>query len=313
MSSQVTEAHVQQYSSNIYHLAQQMGSRLRGSARIEMQNAKRKFFERIGLVEAVLKTSRHMDTPQNDTPHSRRAVDLNDYIQADLIDDEDLIRMLINPQSAYSKAFANGFGRKIDSVMIAAMRGNAYSGESGATSVALPAAQKVLAALDEAVGTPTGLNVDTIRKVGYIFDEADVDPSLPRYFAITAKQKQQLLGQTEITNSDYASVKALVSGQIDTFYGFKFIHTQLLPLEAATYDTSTGAIDSGSGSLGATVARRCLAWIGDGVILSIGKDIEAKVEKRADKNYATQVFTRMSVGATRMEEEKVVEIVCSEA
>jgi hypothetical protein len=211
------------------------------------------------------------------------------------------------------QAFANGFGRKIDSVLIAAMRGNAYSGETGGTSVALPAAQKVLAALDASPGTPSALNVDTIRKVAYIFDEADVDPELPRYFAFTAKQKRDLLGTTEVTSADYASVKALVQGQIDTFMGFKFIHTQLLPLEAATYNTSTGAIDSGGGSISAANARRCLAWVGDGMVLSVGQDIEAKIEKRADKNYATQVFTRMTVGATRLEEEKVVEIVCDES
>jgi hypothetical protein len=311
MSQQITEAFVQQYKSNIFHLSQQKGSRLRNAVRTEMQNGKRQFFERLGLSEAVLKNSRHMDTPQIDTPHSRRAVDLNDYIWADLIDDEDKIRLLIDPASSYSQSAMYGFGRKIDSVLISAMRGNAYSGENGGTTVALPATQKVLAAQDGALGTPTGLNVDTLRRVKYKFDSEDVDPSIPRYFAITAKQLQDLLGQTEVTSQDYAAVKALVQGQIDTFMGFKFIHTQLLPTETATYNTTTGVVDSGSGSL--ADARRCLAWAGDGVVLAIGKDIEAKIEKRADKSYATQVFARMSVGATRLEEEKVVEVVCSEA
>lgn len=313
MSAQVTEAHVQQFTSNLYHLSQQKGSRLSGAVRQEMQKGKRKFFDRIGLTEAVLKTSRHQDTPQMDTPHSRRAVDMNDYHLADLIDDEDLIRMLIDPKSAYAEAFVRGFGRKKDSVLIAAMRGNAYSGESGGTAVPLPAAQKVLAALDSAPGTPAPLNIDTLRKVSFMFDEADVDPDLPRYFAFTAKQKRDLLGTTEVTSSDYNSVKALVNGQIDTFMGFKFIHTQLLPLEAATYNASTGAIDSGGGSIAAANARRCLAWVGDGIIMSVGQDIVTKIDPRADKSYAMQVYTKMTVGATRMEEEKVVEIVCDES
>jgi hypothetical protein len=310
MSHQVTEAFVQQFHSNLFHLSQQKGSRLRNAVRSEMQKGKRQFFERLGLAEAALRTSRHADTPQMDTPHSRRAVDLNDYEIADLIDDQDKIRMLIDPASPYAQAFMYGMGRKMDSVLIAAMRGNAYSGENGATTVALPAAQKVLAAVDGALGTPTGLNVDTLRRVALKFDEADVDPSLPRYFAFSAKQKQDLLGQTEVTSSDYAAVKALVQGQIDTFMGFKFIHTQLLPAETATYDTD-GTIGSGSGSL--ADARRCLAWIGDGVILSLGQDMEVKIDKRIDKGYATQVYARMSIGATRLEEEKVVEVVCSEA
>jgi hypothetical protein len=41
--------------------------------------------------------------------------------------------------------------------------------------------------------------------------------------------------------------------------------------------------------------------------------MEAKIEKLPTKNYATQVFARMSIGATRIEENKVVEVVCSEA
>jgi hypothetical protein len=313
MSNLITEAFVQQYKSNVFHLSQQKSSRLRGTARNESQKGKRAFYDRIGLTEAVLKTSRHADTVYADTPHSRRAVDMNDYTAADLIDDEDKIRMLIDPASAYVQSFASAFGRKMDSVLIAAARGNAYSGENGATTVALPATQKVLAAASSAPGTPTRLNIDTLRKVQFKFDEADVDPMLPRYFAFTAKQKQDLLASTEITSSDYNTVKALVAGQIDTFMGFKFIHTQLLPLEVATYNASTGVIDSGGESISATYARRCLAWCGDGLILAVGQDIEAKIEKLPTKNYSTQVFTRMTVGATRLEEAKVVEIVCDES
>jgi len=311
MSMQITEAFVQQYKSNIFHLSQQKGSRLRGAVRSEMQNGKRQFFERLGQTSAILKNSRHMDTPQIDSAHSRRACALEDYIWADLIDDEDKIRLLIDPASPYSQAAMWAMGRSMDDVLIAAMRGNAYSGEAGTTPVALPATQKVLAAVDTALGTPTGLNIDTLRRVKYKFDHADIDESIPRYMAITSKQLQDLLGETEVTSADYASVKALVQGQLDTFMGFKFIRTERLPAVDATYDTTSGAVDSGSGSLSS--ARRCLAWASDGVVLAVGRDMEAKIEQRADKNYATQVFARMSIGATRIEEEKVVEVVCSEA
>ncbi len=312
MSFQITTAFVQQYKSNIFHLAQQKGSRLRNAVRNEMQVGKTAYYERLGLDAAVIKTSRHDDTPQIDSLHSRRAVSLSDYVWADLIDDEDKLRLLIDPASAYSQSAMWAMGRAMDDVLIAAMRGNAFGGETGGTTVALPAAQKLLAANASAPGTPTNLNMDTLRKTKYLFDAADVDESIPRYFAFSASQLQSLLGQTQVTSSDYASVKALVQGEIDTFMGFKFIRTQRVPLVAATYDTSTGAVDSGTGSLGATVARRCLAWAGDGVVLSIAQDMEAKIDKRPDKNYATQVFARMSLGATRLEEAKVVEIVCNE-
>ena len=41
-----------------------------------MKNA---FFDQIGVTAAQLRTSRHSDTPQINTPHSRRRISLNTY------------------------------------------------------------------------------------------------------------------------------------------------------------------------------------------------------------------------------------------
>lgn len=64
-----------------------------------------------------------------DTPHSRRMVTLSDYEWADLVDDQDKIRMLIDPTSEYAMAASWAFGRSKDDVIIAAALGTAYSGE----------------------------------------------------------------------------------------------------------------------------------------------------------------------------------------
>jgi len=40
--------------------------------------------------------------------------------------------------------------------------------------------------------------------------------------------------------------------------------------------------------------------------------MNARIDERADKSYSTQVYASMSIGSTRMEEEKVVEIACNE-
>ena len=40
---------------------------------------------------------------------------------------------------------------------------------------------------------------------------------------------------------------------------------------------------------------------------------EARIDERADKSYATQVYYCMSIGATRMEEAKVVEVQATES
>ena len=54
-----------------------------------------------------------------------------------------------------------------------------------------------------------------------------------------------------------------------------------------------------------------LFWAKSGLKLGIGKDASARISERADKNYATQVFYSMIIGATRMEESKVGIITCA--
>jgi hypothetical protein len=307
MSQEITTAFVQQYSANVFHLSQQKGSRLRPTVRSESQQGKSAFYDRIGSVSAQLRTSRHEDTPQLDTPHSRRMVTLADYVWADLIDNEDKIRMLNDPTSEYVMSAMWAMGRAMDDVIIAALGGTAYSGETGATSVTLPNAQKYHANTGAAL---SNLNVVTLRAVKMKLDQAEVDPSIKRYLVCSASQINSLLGQTEVTSSDYNAVKALVQGEINTFMGFEFIRVERLGVASGSASATTGAVGSGTSY---TDSRKCYAYASDGGLLAVGADMQGKIDQRSDKNYATQVYARMSIGATRMEEAKVVEVLCKES
>ena len=284
MSSQITTAFVQQYSANIQMLSQQMGSLLRDKVRQESVVGKNAFFDQVGSVTAQLKTSRHSDTPQIDTPHSRRRVSLADYEYADLIDQQDKVRLLIDPTSSYAQAAAFAMGRAMDDVIIAAATGTAFTGETGATS---EAAQTAIAA------GGTGLTIAKLRTAKQTFDLASVDPSIPRHIIVGPEQITNLLGTTEVTSSDFNTVKALANGEVNSFLGFNFT-------------VSNRLAKSGND-------RTCIAFAQDGITLGIGKDVNARIDERADKSYATQVYYCMSIGATRMEQSKVLGIVCQEA
>jgi len=291
MSHQITTAFVQQYSSNVQMLSQQMGSLLRGVVDVESVVGKNAFFDQVGKTTAVLRTSRHSDTPQIDTPHSRRRVSLADYEWADLIDNADKVRLLIDPTSSYAKAAAAAMGRAMDDVVIAALGGTAYTGETGSTSVALPAGQKPYNGSNQT----DGLTVAKLLKAKELLDLADVDPSLPRFIIVGPKQISDLLNTTEVKSSDFNTVKALAQGQLDSFLGFKFIVSNRLKFDATNTDD-----------------RLAYAFTSDAIKLAIGQDVIARIDERADKSYSTQVYYAMSIGATRMEEEKVVEIACDE-
>ena len=291
MSNQITTAFVQQYSSNVQMLAQQMGSRLREAVDVESITGKNAYFDQVGVTAAQIRTSRHANTPQIDTPHSRRRVSLADYEWADLIDDADKVRMLADPTSSYAKAAAAAMGRSMDDVIITAMNGTAYSGETGGTSVALPSTQK-FATSNQSDGLTVAKLLDAKKKM----DLKDVDPSIPRFVVCGATQISDLLNTTEVKSSDYNTVKALAAGQLDSFLGFKFIMSNRLNFDASNTDD-----------------RLVFAFTKDAIKLAIGKDITARISERDDKSYSTQVYYCMAIGATRMEEEKVVQIPCHEA
>lgn len=285
MSQQITTAMVEQYKANLQLLSQQKGSRLRNSVRVETVVGKNAFFEQIGAVVAQKKTTRHMDTPQSDTPHARRRVSPEDYVWADYVDKEDLVRTLINPTSPYAINAVNAFGRAIDDAIIAAASGTAYTGVAGGTATSLPSGQKV------AEGN-TGMTVAKLLATKKIFWDNDVDEDIELHMCCSSQQIVDLLGEEELTNADYNTIRALVKGEINTFMGFTFHRSQRLTV--------------------ASDIRVCFAWAQDGILLGLGADIHTRISERADKNYLTQVWCGMTIGATRMEEEKVVEVSCDE-
>lgn len=315
MSFKVPEHFVKQYSANIMHLSQQKGSRLRRAVRTESHRGEEAFYDRIGQTTAQKKVSRHSDTPRMDTPHDRRKAMIEDFEWADLVDKQDKLRTLYDPTNPYAVAAMYAMGRAMDDVIIEAATGTSYSGKNGTTAVILPEPQRIVATDGSAVAG-SKLNVNTLRIAKQRFDRNDVDESVKRYLACTSKQIQDLLEDTLVTSSDFNTIRALVNGEINTFMGFEFIRTERLEATDATiaFDTAKGLVNTASGANTlAAGARKCFAWSGDGILLSIGQDVKSRVSERDDKSYADQVYACMSIGATRMEEEKVVEILVNEA
>ena len=293
MSTEVNKAFVQKFRDSFMHLVQQKGSRLREYVRTNADVVgKYDHFDRLGSTSAQKITSRHSDTPLISTPHSRRRVSMEDYNWADLIDKADKVRMLADPTSEYMKAGVWAMGRTMDDVIISAMLGNSVTVDENDSSsnVALPAAQEVAVGS----GANVDMNIDKLRSAKQVLDAADVDPDLPRCIVMKSNQFYDLLGDTQVQSSDYNTVKALVAGEIDTFMGFKFIRSERLTLDSNN-DT------------------QCVAWIHDGIGLSVGMDVKTEITERSDKNYSTQVYAQMCLGAVRIEDEKVVEIACTDS
>ena len=286
MSTQITTAFSQQFSANVQLLSQQTGSILRGGVEEESVTGEKAFFDQVGAAAAVKRTSRHGDTPMVETPHSRRMVTMDAYEWADLIDDADKVRMLIDPTSTYARAAAAAMGRAMDDAIIEAATGTSKTGKSGGTSTTLPSGQQIASGSAD-------LTLAKLIQAKKILDSNSVDPSITRHIAVSPDQIEALLNTTTVTSSDFNTVKALVQGEINTFLGFQF-------------HVSNRLTKSGND-------RTCFAWAQDGIKLAVGKDVTSRIDERADKSYSTQVYYCASFGATRMEEDKVVSIICDES
>ena len=295
----IADIMAKQYGSMLYLLAEQKGSKLQNKVRREpITSAEEAYFDTIGSATAVKKTVRHGATNLVEADFGRRKVAPDDYEIANPVDNEDKLKMIIDPTSAFALRQASAMGRAKDDAIIAAATGTALIGKTGATSKTFQADSvsingdgtvTTLGTL-AAVTTIVDMTLAKILTMMKIFNEGDVDPDIPKHWIVTPKDIEDMLDITELTSADYVTMKNLQRGAVDTFAGFSFEWSNRLGVDAAS---STG--------------NRTLAWAEDGIILGVAKDLQTRIDERPDISYTIQVYSSMSMGAVRMEGVKVHE------
>jgi hypothetical protein len=275
--------YAKQYGSVVSMLAQQEGSRLRNTVTVKSGVVgEETYMDQLSAFEAIARGARLAPTDPTLAAYARRRIALEDFYIAKAIDKMDDLRTLADPSSAIVKSGIAGMGRKIDDLIIAALRGTAYTGKVGGTSTVLPSAQKV------AKGS-TGFTLAKWLGGIEILNANDVDPSDERFLLIGSGELADLLNTTEIKSADYNSVKALVQGTIDTYLGCKVIRTERLANDGSN-------------------TRYCMLYTKSGVGLAVGRDVQSRVTEESTLHFAKQLYFSMSMGASRLEEDKVVEI-----
>ena len=290
---------VTEYASNWEHLAQQKMAKTRECVMVDTVNGKEKKYNQMAPSEMDAVTIRAGDTRISDTDLPARWLRPYPLDKAFLFDewDEPFLGQVVLPQSESIQNHAMAYNRSVDRTVISAALNVAYTGEIGVDATPLPAGQIIAVNFVE-TGTVanTGLTIGKLRQAKYMLDAADVDDEDPRYFAFTAKSLQDLLRTTEVTSNDYNTIKALVEGNVNTYMGFTFkrISNKIMPLDAVAD------------------VRTCVAWAKSGIkITDSGKEVH--IDVRPDKSHALQIRTVAALGGTRMEEVKVVAVMCDES
>lgn len=280
MAITIDKVYIQTFERNVRHLAQQADTRLRRFVTEKATDGQKHNWERLGSGEASLKAAARVATPTSDLPWSRRVSLAQTYHMGETVEQEDVVQMLIDPNSNVSAAIANGMKRKIDDILIAAATGTALNGD-GTTST-FPAGQ--------VVGDGTGaISIDNILEVQEKFYKNDIDPDESKVMVISPTVQRKLMSLMEVTSGDYQNSKALATGMLPNWMGFDWVVSNRLLVPSA------GQIS-------------CLAFTKRALGFQVNRDITAKVAEDPSLSFAWRIYAAMTMGAVRTEDEHIVHL-----
>lgn len=291
---------VEQYTTNVAHLLQIQGGKMRGLVMEDTHQGDSAVpVDQYGKVEMQEVVSRFAPMGRVDAPTDRRWVYPTDYSLPQMVDSFDKLRLMVDPQGPLSQAAVKAAGRQIDNIIFDAFYADAKTGRAGGTTEAFDTTNH---RVDAAVGASadTGLNVDKILEAVKLLEENDVDTEMEQpYMAITPQQHFDLKRQTQVINTDYFSKGGSPvfagDGTIKEFAGVKIVVSRLVQQNAAaTY-------------------RLVPMWVKSGMHLGVWSDVKARVDNRPDiEGIPYQLYTTLTMGATRLEAGRVIQIECTE-
>lgn len=277
MAQNVTTAFVTLFESEVKQ-AYQSEALLRGTMRtrtgVQGNTVK---FPKIGKGVATARINQTDVTPLNVT-YSTVQAQMSDFIAAEYSDIFHQTHINFDERRELVEVVSKAIARRMDQICIDALDA-ASSPSTVATTVG---------------GSGTNMNVAKLRAAAKALNEKNV-PSENRYVLMHASQLDSLLSETEVTSSDFAAVKSLVQGEVNTFLGFTFL---------TMGDRDEGGVPKPS-------TRTCFAWHQD----SMG--YAESMAQKSEVNYIPEktsflVSSMFSAGAVAIDDDGIVKISCTE-
>jgi len=306
MASQIPDHYRIVFDANWRFLLQQEKHILEGTYEVKNIPGEIGFFDQIGLATMNQITQRTGRSSPQDISMPKRAVFPLPYDCTMWIDEFDSVGLgdLPNPEGAMVRAHAYAANRTKDKILIDALLGTAYTGKTGTTPVTFPGGQTIAVTyVRTGSAVNSGMTLAKILQAKYLMDNAQVPmDSAQRIMVVGPKQLQDLLNDVEqVSNDRYVEVKALIDGKVNVFGGFTWKIIADVSSTVRMLPVATGDIRS----CVAFHSKMALAW-------GNGQDVKARIDILPTQSHATQVRTTLMGGATRIEEARVVEILCDE-
>lgn len=277
MAVGISNAFVQLFDAEVKQAYQ--ASRMLAGATRERNNVEGSVvkFPKIGKGTATVRVPQTDVTPLNVT-YSQVSATMEDYIAAEYSDIFHQAKVNFDERRELVQVVGNAIGRRMDQLVIDALN-SASSPSTVGTDIG---------------GTGTNLNLAKLLAAKKALDANNV-PAEGRMMVIHANGLSALLDETELTSSDFATVKALSAGEIDTFLGFRFI--------------MLGDRDEGGLPLPST--RTSFAFHRDAVGLGVSMNQKSEINYVPEKT-SFLVSSMFSAGAVAIDDEGIVKISSTE-
>lgn len=260
-----------------YQAKAQLVGAVRQRRGVEGSTAK---FPKAGKGVATLRIPQTDVTPLN-VDFSQVTATLEDWNAAEYSDIFMQQKVNFDERQELVQVVANAIGRRQDQLILDALTASSTSLTVG----------------NDVGGTDSNLNLDKLLAAKKALDAGNVPPQ-DRHMIIHANSLAALLGETEVTSSDYNSVKALVNGEINTFLGFNF---------HVLGDRTEGGL-----SIDGSSDRTIWAFHKDAVGYAEGMGPKTEINYVPEKT-SFLVNSMFSAGAVAIDAEGIVQITCREA
>ena len=283
MAQSITNAFVTLFDAEVKQ-AYQSESVLRQAVRLRsgVQGQTYKF-NKLGKGSATARIPQTDVTPLNVT-YSQVTATMSDYNAAEYSDIFHQAKVNFDERSELVQVVSKAIGRRIDQLVI-----DALNGASGASTVAKNVVTSGSAA-------NSNLNVGKLIAAKKALDAKNV-PFDDRCIAVHANNLAGLLGDERAVSGDFASIKALVSGEINTFMGMKFI---------VRGDRDEGGLPLSTNDRSVFAFHRSAIGMAE------------NMAQKTEINYVPEktsflVNSMFSAGAVSIDDEGVVKITCDES
>ena len=288
-----------QFSTNLELLLQQKGSRLRGKVKEGTHVGKMASpVNQIQPIATSQPAGRFAPIGRTDSDFVRPWVFPQFADCNQLIDGFDELQTIVDVKSAYAENAANAFGRKIDDVILTAATATRSLGvDAGGLSTEAFDTTKFQIAATYGASAASGLTVAKLIECKRIFERYENDLSMERpTLVIGSQQHSDLLNQVQVVSTEFRSTPTYDGdGNVTSFLGFNIVRSERLPQTTAN------------------VTRGVLAFVPSGIHLGIWQDVTSRVSIREDlSSQPFQLYSKMSVGAVRLQPGKVIQILCAD-